>query len=309
MNEKVAVVIPCYKTKNQIKDVIKTIPNFINFIIVIDDACPEGSGKEAEGIKDPRLIVIFHKKNQGTGGAIITGHKKALELGSDIIVKIDGDGQMDNSIMAEIIKPIVDGKADYVKGNRFYDFKSLKKMPVSRLMGNSILSFLYKFTSGYWGINDVANGYTAISRKALLSLNLDKLAKDYFFDSDVLLNMGIQNFRLSEVATTTKYGDEISSLNIFNIALTFPFRILKLFLKRIWLQYFLYNFNMVSIYLLLGIPMILWGSIFGLYRWYMGVNYGVVNNAGVVMLAILPIILGVQLLLQAIAIDMSNKKN
>ncbi|PPK59398.1 glycosyl transferase family 2 [Malaciobacter marinus] len=192
-NLKISVVIPSYKVDKHIENVIKNIPNFVNNIIVVDDKCPQNSGKIAEDLDDKRVIVCYHSENSGVGGAVVTGYKKALELDIDIVIKIDGDGQMDVNYMQQLIQPLLDGRADYTKGNRFTDFKALRKMPKIRLFGNSGLSFLVKAASGYWNLMDPTNGYTAINKHALEELDLDNIAKRYFFESDMLINLNIES--------------------------------------------------------------------------------------------------------------------
>ena len=148
--EKIAVIIPAYKVKAQIRSVVESIPSFVDYIIVVNDACPEDSYKEISHMKD--VIIIHNKKNLGVGGAMISGYKKAIELGADIGVKLDGDGQMDPIRIQELISPIILDGFDYAKGNRFQDFSALKSMPKIRLFGNGVLSFWQKAVSGYWKI-------------------------------------------------------------------------------------------------------------------------------------------------------------
>lgn len=302
---KIAVVIPCYKVATHIASVIREIPNEVSYIIVVDDKCPQHSGEIAESLNNPKVIVCYHAVNQGVGGAVVTGYKKAVELGADIVVKIDGDGQMDTNYMQALIQPIFDGKADYTKGNRFTDFKALAKMPKIRLFGNSGLSFLVKAASGYWTMMDPTNGYTAISRRTIENLELDKIAKRYFFESDMLIHLNIENAVVVDVPIPAKYGDEKSSLSITRALFGFPPKLLKGLAKRIFLKYFIYDFNMASLYLLFGLPMVVFGTFFGLYHWITASEVNV-TPVGTVMLAVLPIILGIQFLLQAIQIDMNN---
>lgn len=240
------------------------------------------------------------------GGAVVTGYKKALELGADIVVKIDGDGQMDTAYMEKLIQPIIYGKADYTKGNRFTDFKALRSMPKVRLFGNSGLSFLVKAASGYWNMMDPTNGYTAINKHALEELDLDNLAKRYFFESDMLINLNIENAVLVDVEIPAKYGDEESSLSITKTLVGFPPKLFKGMCKRIFLKYFIYDFNMLSLYLALGLPMVFFGTVFGALKWIEAIINQAETSTGTVMLAVLPIILGTQFILQAIQIDMNN---
>ncbi len=302
----IAVVIPSYKVAKHIQNVINSIPEFIDFIIVIDDKCPQNSGKIAQNLNNKKVIVVFHEKNLGVGGAVVSGYKKALELGAEVVIKMDGDGQMNPDFINDLIEPILNNQADYTKGNRFNDFNALKSMPKIRLFGNSMLSFLVKVSSGYWNIMDPTNGYTAINCKAIKGLNLDFLSKRYFFESDMLINLNIENMVVKDVAIPAKYGDEESSLKISKVMFEFPLKLFRGFCKRIFLKYFIYDFNMASIYIILGFPMIILGGSFGLYRWILGEFGSVENSCGTVMLSVLPIILGVQFVLQAINIDINS---
>lgn len=304
-NKKIAVIVPCFRVRKFLKQVVLDLPEFIDFVIVVDDKCPQKSYEVVLGLE--KVIVINHKENLGVGGAVVSGYKKAIELGADVVVKVDGDGQMDSSKIHKLIKPILEGKADYTKGNRFRDFKALKSMPKVRLFGNSALSFLIKIVSGYWSIMDPTNGFTAINRESLEDLELDKLSKRYFFESDMLINLNIENKVVKDVSMPAKYGDEESSLNAGKILYQFPPKIIKGFLKRIFFKYFIYNFNMASVYTIFGFPMVIFGTIFGAVKWYESVESGIEATTGTVMLSVLPIILGVQFLLQAINIDISSE--
>ncbi len=305
-NIKISVVIPCYKVRKFIESVLYAIPDFVDYIIVIDDKCPQKTGEFVESLNIDKVVVIYHDENQGVGGAVLTGYKKALELSSDIIIKLDGDGQMDPKYILKLIKPIMENRADYTKGNRFKDFKALKKMPRIRLLGNSVLSFLVKGASGYWHIIDPVNGFTAISREALENLNFNVIAKRYFFEIDMLINLNIENMIVKDIAIPALYGSEESSLNIRQIIFSFPRKILKGFLKRILYKYFLYDFNMASLYILFGFPMLIGGLFYGATEWYISILMGKTTPVGTVMLAVLPIILGIEFLLQAINIDINN---
>jgi dolichol-phosphate mannosyltransferase len=274
---RIAVCIPAYKVQKRIQSVIQSIPEYVD-----------------------------HEKNHGVGGAVVSGYKKALELGADIVAKVDGDGQMDLHYLTQIIDPLLTHRADYVKANRYRHLTALRSMPKVRLFGNSFLSFLVKLSSGYWNVMDPTNGYTGISRKALDLLNLDKLSMRYFFETDILINLNIQNAIVEEVAVPAKYGSEKSSMNISSIVVEFPLKLLRGLIKRIFLKYYINDFNMGSIYILVGLPMILWGAGFGIYRWIIGVSQNIVNTTGTVMLSVLPLILGTQFILQAIGIDIDS---
>jgi glycosyltransferase involved in cell wall biosynthesis len=300
-----AVVIPSYKVAAQIAAVIRSIPPTIDHILVVDDACPQDSGGRAAETGDSRVTVLRHVVNGGVGAAVATGYRKALDLGCDIVVKMDGDGQMDPAFLPALLAPLEEDRADYAKGNRFRDFRALRSMPRLRLFGNSVLSFMVKAASGYWNVMDPTNGYTAIHRRALSQLNLARLARRYFFESGLLIELNIVRAVVVDVAMPSKYGDEKSSLRIPRVAAEFPLRLASGFFKRIFLRYFVHDFNMASIYLLLGLPMFAASVSWGAYEWLESILTGEPRTAGTIMLVALPIILSFQMLLQAIQIDIA----
>jgi dolichol-phosphate mannosyltransferase len=303
---KIGVVIPAFKVVDHIKDVISALPRNVDHIIVVDDHCPFSSGKEAEKLSRENVIVLYHDLNQGVGGAVITGYKKALELGCEIIIKMDGDGQMDPEYMNDLITPLMKNEADYTKGNRFTHFKSLKYMPKARLLGNSGLSFLVKAASGYWNIMDPTNGYTAIHKRVLEKLDLEKISRRFFFESDMLINLDIINAVVKDIEMHARYEGEGSSLNVGKVLFQFPPKLLKGFIKRLFLKYFIYDFNMASVYIIIGLPMFILSVLFGVAEWIDSINSGEPKSAGTIMLVALPIIISFQMLLQAIHIDIHS---
>lgn len=300
-----AVIVPCYKVADSIAVVLRTIPASIDHVIVVDDACPQRSGDRAAAVADPRVTVLRHETNAGVGAAMVTGYRKALELGCDICIKMDGDGQMDPACLDTLVAPLDQDRADYAKGNRFRDFRALRAMPGMRLAGNSLLSFLVKAASGYWDIMDPTNGYTAIHRRALVQINLDRLARRFFFESDMLISLNILGAVVRDVDMPARYGDERSSLRISRAAAEFPIRLAAGSCRRVFLKYFVHDFNMASVYILLGVPMFAASVGWGVYEWIQSMVTGEPRTAGTIMLVALPIILSFQMLLQAIQIDIS----
>lgn len=304
---KVAVVIPCYRVRAKILGVIATIGPEVEHIIVVDDACPEESGRHvSEECRDPRIQVLFHEKNQGVGGAMITGYRKALEIGADVAVKVDGDGQMDGALIPDLIAPIVSGRADFVKGNRFYHLEDLASMPWVRLVGNSALSLISKASTGYWNIMDPTNGFIALSRDALSRLRLEKLSRDYFFETDLLFRLYTIGAVVHELPQKASYADEKSSMNLLRVLGTFPQRHLRCLLKRIFYSYFLREFNLGTIYLVAGLLCSAFGISFGLWIWIRGILIHTPNLPGTVMLAALMTIIGFQLLLSFLQFDVAR---
>jgi dolichol-phosphate mannosyltransferase len=303
---KSAVIIPCYKVSRSIRAVLEAVPPRIHKIIVVDDKCPENSGMIAQSVSDSRIEVIFHETNRGVGGAAKSGYFRAKELGCNIMVKIDGDGQMNPQDVGRLIEPIERGLADYTKGNRFHDLTRLGEMPRIRLVGNSVLSFLIKFASGYWNLLDPTNGYTAISRSAVERIDLENISDSYFFEIDMLVKLNIANCVTLDIPMPPYYGSEESSLSISKTVRDFPFKIIKGLIRRVFLKYFIYDFNMASLYLLLGLPMFLFGVVLGIFEWTDSIATGIPRTSGTIMLVALPIILGFQMLLQALGIDISS---
>ncbi len=304
--EKIAVVIPAYRAAAHIRGVLADIPGEIDHIIVVDDACPQSTGREAEALGRPNVEVIYHERNTGVGGATMTGYRQALALGCDVVVKMDADGQMDPAYIDGLVAPLLRGDADYTKGNRFSDFGKLRAMPLARLVGNSLLSFVVKAASGYWDIIDPTNGYTAIHRRALQKLNFHRLSKRYFFESDMLINLNIAGAVVKDVGIPARYGNEESSIRAGEIVFQFPPKLLKGLLRRIALRYFVYDFNMASVYMILGVPLLSFGLGFGLLKWLDAVSSGTPAPLGTIMLAALPIIVGLEMLLQAVNIDINS---
>lgn len=303
----IAAVLPCYRTGPRVLDVIAGIGPEVAFIIVVDDACPDGCGTLVEReSKDARVLVLRREANGGVGAATISGVKAALAAGASIVVKIDGDGQMDPALIPNLVGPIQRGQADFAKGNRFWDIDSLAMMPRIRLVGNAALSFIAKASSGYWQIFDPTNGFLAIHRTALERLPLDKLAHRYFFESDLLFRLYTVRAKIVEIPMTARYGDEVSNLRIPKVLLPFALGHLRNLAKRILYSYFLRDFGIASIYLVLGFPLISWGLVFGAIGWYRSYESGVTASAGTVMTAALPFLIGLQLLIGFLTIDTGN---
>lgn len=304
----IAVVIPCYKVTQHILGVIEKIGPEVNRIYVVDDACPDGSGRMVqERAVDTRVQVIFCETNQGVGGAVMAGYQAALRDGHDCMVKIDGDGQMNPELVPLFAGPILNGHADYTKGNRFFNLEDVESMPLLRLVGNAGLSFMCKASSGYWTIFDPTNGYTAISRQAVSLLPMDKINKRYFFETDMLFRLGTFGAVVRDIPMRAIYGDETSNLSVRKVLFSFAWGHMKNFSKRILYNYFLRGFSVASVELILSLCFLSFGVVFGLFKWVQSAHSGVFASSGEVMLAALPIIVGVQLLISFIGFDMQNQ--
>lgn len=302
----VGVVIPAYRVAGHVEKVIRGIPSWIPSIIVVDDQSPDDTAARVERLGDRRVTLIRHARNEGVGGAMATGFAEAIRQELDIAVKMDGDDQMDPALLPEILAPLLEHKADMVKCNRYASLEHVEQMPTVRLVGNAGLTFLVKMASGYWNNFDPANGYLAVRTSVLEHLDLAKLPKRYYFESGLLVEMGILRAVVADVPSPARYGDEVSSLSVPRTLLEFPPRLLAGLVRRLLWRYFVQDFSAVSVFLVFGAPMLLFGTIFGAASYWHYSSIDKFAPVGVVMIGALPIILGVQLLLQAIVLDIQN---
>jgi glycosyltransferase involved in cell wall biosynthesis len=302
----IAVVIPCYRVQGKVVDVIARIGPEVSAVYVVDDGCPEKTADLVEReVRDPRVHVIRHGENRGVGAATLTGMQAAADAGATILVKLDGDGQMDPGLIPKLVMPIIRGRADYTKGNRFFAPEMLHRMPAVRMIGNGMLSFLMKISSGYWTIFDPTNGFIALHVAVFRLLPLSKIAPGFFFESDLLFRLSTIRALPVDVPLQAIYDDERSNLRIRQVILPFIWYLTRNFTKRIGYTYFLRDFSIGSIYLLSGFPIFLFGVIFGSVEWIAHVRAGVAATAGTVMVGALPVIVGFQLLLAFLAYDVA----
>jgi len=305
---RIAVVIPSYNVDRHIMALLPRFGSEVQRIYVVDDCCPSGSGQlVSESCQDPRVEVIFHEANTGVGGAVVSGYRRALEEKMDIVVKVDGDGQMAPELIPLLVAPIVAGEADYTKGNRFFNPEDVRQMPFVRLIGNAGLSFLTKMSSGYWSIFDPTNGFTAIHTSALQAMSMDKLSRRYFFESDMLFRLNLIRCRVIDVPMLAVYGDETSGLSVRSIFVEFARKNVSNAFKRIFYNYFLRNFSVASLALVVGMLSVFFGTVFGAVTWASMGLQGVAASSGTVMLAALPILVGIQLLLLFFAYDFASE--
>jgi len=303
---RIAVVIPCFRVAPHVLDVIARIGPEVGRIIAVDDACPEHSGDLIEQrCRDPRVRVLRHAENQGVGGAVMTGYRAACALGVEAVVKLDGDGQMDPALIPALCAPLLRGRADYVKGNRFYRIRHTAGMPVARLLGNAALSFLTKLSSGYWQLFDPTNGFTAIHCALLSELDYERIAKRYFFESDLLYNLNQLRAVVMEMPMASTYGDEPTSLRPLRMIAPFLRGNLRNSVRRVFYNYFLRGFSVASLELVIGTALFVFGLVFGGWHWWLSRAYAIPATAGTVMLAALPLILGAQFLLSWLGFDVA----
>ncbi len=303
----VAVVIPAYKVTRHVLAVIAGVGPEVARIYVVDDCCPDGSGALVEReCTDGRVRVVRHAVNRGVGGAVMTGYRSALDDGMDVIVKVDGDGQMDPRLVPAFVSPILGGEADYTKGNRFFDIEAVRAMPRVRLIGNTLLSFLTKLSSGYWDLFDPTNGYTAIHADVARQLPFDKLSERYFFETDILFRLNTLRAAVVDIPIEATYNDEVSSLSVTKVIPEFAAKHLRNFVKRIFYNYYLRDLSLASIELPLGVLLLCFGTVFGGYHWIASMRSGVATPAGTVMVAAVPVLMGLQFLMAFLGYDIAT---
>ena len=270
-----------------------------------------GRDKTAEVVEelakeDPRIVLIRHERNQGVGGAMVTGFRKALELEAQIVVKLDGDGQMNPDHLVNLLRPLISGEADYAKGNRFHDFRALVQMPPLRRAGNMGLSFLTKAAVGYWNCFDPCNGFVAIRGEILAALPLDKIHRSYFFETSMLSRLYLLGAVVKDVPMPARYAGERSSLSISRVLLEFPPKLAYSFARRMLLKNYIYDFSMESLYLIAALLFLAVGIGYGGWNWLAYSSIGAAAPTGTVVIPAMLIILGFQILLSAIGEDLRN---
>lgn len=304
----IAVVIPCYRVEETIGAVLAGMPRYVKHIIVVDDASPDNTFEVVQraATRDRRILLIRHEHNQGVGGAMRTGFRKALELGVQIVVKVDGDDQMDLTHLPDMLLPLIEGTADYTKGNRFRDFQALRRMPLIRRIGNMGLGFLTKASTGYWNLFDPTNGFVAIRAGVLAQLPMHRIDRTFYFETSMLANLYMIGAVVKDVPMPARYQRESSNLSVRRSLFEFPFKLMRTFIRRLAIKYMIYDFSMASVYILAGLPLLLFGLVFGSIKWVDYARRDVPAPTGTVMLPTLSVLLGIQFLIAAIEIDLRS---
>ena len=282
----IGVVVPAYNEEGFVGEVIETMPDYVDRMYVVDDCSTDGTweeiqryakkvndessdaeakpksfsfrGESAEPLTDggaafaDRVVPIQHDENQGVGGALKTGYRRALEDEVDITAVMGGDGQMDPDILDRFLDPIVEGDADYTKGNRLLYREFREGMSRWRFFGNSILTFLTKIASGYWKMMDPQNGYTAISKYALENVGIQNMYEYYGYCNDLLVKLNAKGMRIADVAMPAVYGDEESSIKYSAYIRKVSKMLLANFLWRLKVKYLILDFHPLAFFYVFG---------------------------------------------------------
>ena len=271
----IAVVVPCYNEETQIERVIKTMPEFVDKIVVIDDFSDDRTAEIVESLAktDSKIELIKETQNRGCGGALAAGYIWARNNDFDIVVRMDGDGQMDPSELKLLLNPVVNGETDYAKGNRLFSGEAFEMIPKARYFGNAVLSLLTKIASGYWHVADSQSGYTAMNNNILKTLDWRFMYTRYGQPNHLLIMLNVYNFRVRDISIKPVYGvGEKSGMKVRKVIFTLSWLLLKNFLWRMREKYFIRDFHPLIFFYILGfsfsiLTLILFGRLF--FKWWL----------------------------------------
>lgn len=299
---RIAAVVPAFNEEKMIATVIETMPDFVDHIVIVDDCSTDGTSDVVRASTDPRIRLIRHEVNAGVGGAIITGHRAAVAAGSDVNVVMAGDAQMDPAYLPALLERVTTQGYGFAKANRFFSPESFHGMPKHRIFGNIVLSFMTKLASGYWNLFDPQNGYTAIRTEVLRRIDLDRVAPRYSFENDLLIHLNILQVPAVDVPIPAVYGAEVSSIRLSKVVPELVSLLTRGFWRRIWYRYVLWSFSPIALLLVLGLALFAFGL--GVAIWVcFQVAASVVATAATVMLGALPLMIGTQMLISALQLD------
>ena len=307
--QKIAVVIPAYNEEKLIGKTVNSLPEFVDHIVVVNDGSTDQTARVLKELNqhDQRLTILTNDPNQGIGASLVKGFNRALELPVDLVFVMAGDAQCDPNYLKPMVETLLDENLDYVKANRFMHLDALTQMPTYRRIGNIIITLLTKFSTGYYSIFDSQNGYGVFRRQTLERIRFDKLGTRYEYENALLLELSLANARIKDVAVPAIYGEETSTIPFFRTV----WRALEVlwngFWRRIYLKYILLNFHPVALFLITGLSLSTIGILFGIYITAQRIFYHLPPSTGTVMLAVLPLILGIQMLLTALILDVANE--
>ena len=307
--QRVAVVVPAHDEEKLIAETIRSIPDFVDRVLVVDDASGDGTIAAVRGLGDPRVELIVHERNLGVGAAIITGYKRALEERIDVTAVMAADAQMDPSDLETLVAPVARREVDYAKANRLFTGQAWEVIPRYRYLGNAFLSLMTKIASGYWHVADSQSGYTAISLEMLELLDLDRIYQRYGFPNDMLVHLNVWNARVRDYPSRPIYGvGERSGIRLRKVVPTISWLLVKGFFWRMREKYVIRDFHPLVFFYLLGLVMGLLGLGLGIAEVVLRILGNHITAATVVLVELL-LIFGSQFSLFAMWFDMESNKD
>lgn len=307
-NKKIGVFVPAYNEEKQIGEVLKAMPEYIDIILVVDDCSCDDTSKVVKKYQknDKRIELYRNEVNKGNGAGAKYTYQELIKRGMDIIVPIGGDGQTEPQYLPKLLDPVIDDECDFAKGNRFLEPAVYNKMPAYRYWGNIIVTMINKFSTGYYSMYDSLNGYYAIKAETLKKLNFQKLGDRYEFENSFWIQLNITNARGKDVSIPPVYKDEKSSIKLGRTAVRTLWVLVKGFYERILHKYILFNLTPVGLFYIVGTLLTWFGVIWGAIVAITSIGEATASTA-TVMIAIVPLILGIQFLLQAVVLDIQNE--
>ncbi|CAB4846841.1 MAG: glycosyltransferase [Actinobacteria bacterium] len=302
---RIGVVVPAWNESRLIASTLSTMPDFVDRIVVVDDASTDDTAERARAVGDPRVTVITHEVNGGVGSAILTGHSILFAEGCDVSVVMAGDAQMDPAYLSTLLDPIVNDGIGFAKANRFFNASSYAGMSRTRIFGNVVLSFLTKASSGYWHLFDPQNGYTALSASAWRLLDVASIARGYEFENSVLINLNIANVRARDVPIPAIYGDEVSGIRLPRIVPRLLRTLWRGFWFRIVRKYVVPSFSPVALLLFTGLALAGFGFVIGVFALAYSIGPREAST-GTWLLSVAPGLTGVFMLIQALVLDIEE---
>lgn len=308
---KIAILVPCYNEEKLIAKTIETIPEFVDTIVAVNDASNDKSLEILNKLakKNKRLAVLDNSVNQGLGKSMLNAFEYLKDTDIDAMGIMAGDAQMDPQYLPKLLDTLIDDNVDVVKANRFSQFHSVESMPRYRRFGNIFVSILTKFATGYYKLFDSLNGYVIYRKDIIDRIPKNIIGHRYEYENTMLVALSIVGAKIRDVPIPAVYGEEKSTINLFG-SMVSTFRVLnKGFWQRIYYKYVLYSFHPIALFLFSGLLATLVGILWAIFVLYEKLANNISPSTGTVMLVVLPLILGFQLLLTAIIMDVNNEDN
>ncbi len=308
-NNTIGVVIPAYNEGKLISKVMDTMPEFVDYMIIVNDGSKDETKKRIEdkALCDSRIILLDHEVNKGLGQTLIDGYLKSREMGIDVVAVMAGDAQMDPDDLENVVMPIVKGETDYVKGSRLLVNGVKKKMPKYRFIGNNILTLLTKFATGYWHVIDPQCGYTAISHEAISEIPIEEMIKGYGYNAHILYMLNMSNYRVKDVKVKPVYGEEVSKIKLGKYIRKVSALLCRLFFSRIFKKYMLVDFNPAAMFYLLAFICCPFALIFLIRMLFIFTTTLLMPNTTLILF-VFTTIMGVQSLFFAMWMDMEDNR-
>jgi glycosyltransferase involved in cell wall biosynthesis len=307
--KRVAVVVPAFNEEPLVAETLRGIPDFVDRVVVVDDASSDGTAAAARGVADPRIEVVVHEQNGGVGAAIVTGYRRALEQGIDVACVMAADNQMDPAELSSLAEPVARGEVEYSKANRLVSGEAWEAIPRSRYLGNAVLSLLTKVASGYWHVADSQAGFTAVSGSALARLDLDRIYPRYGFPNDMLVHLNVIDARVRDIPSRPIYGvGEKSGIRLRHVVPRISWLLIKAFWWRLKEKYVIRDFHPLVFFYVLGALMTAVGLVLGLVEVGLRAAGNEITTPTIVLVALL-LISGTQFTLFAMWFDMESNKD